>query len=94
MPFMKPNYAYRTASFQVLPADPLLLSFNHYQPADTRKLDFFTHLQSRLHALKCRFKAVLGLVAGPSSALLDLCYYGRFGLLGHRFLGCKCGLGR
>ena len=91
---MKPNYAYRTASFQVLPADPLLLSFNHYQPADTRKLDFFTHLQSHVDAFQSRFKAFLGFVAGQSSALLDLGDYRHFGQLGHRFLGCKCGLAR
>ena len=94
MLLMKLNYACRTMPSQILPDNSPSLAFNYSQPTDTRKLDFFTHLQSRLDALQGCFKAILGLVAGQSSALIDLGYYGCFGLLGHEFLGCKYGLGR
>jgi hypothetical protein len=76
---MKRNYTCRTTPSQILPENSPLLSLNYDQPTDMRKLDFLTHLQGRVDAFQSCFEAFLGFVAGQSSALLDLGYYGRFG---------------
>jgi hypothetical protein len=43
--------AARTASLQMPSDDSLLLPFDYFQPADSRKLDFLAHLKGDLDAL-------------------------------------------